>query len=670
MKNLNDETMAKALSGGTSLEKRASEQADLKKVNEEAKKGNGGKDKSKGKDKKSDKNGTNSNSPDGVSKTKSGIADFGKKQGIKALDKLVTDDGGAIDETKKAYKTSKKVYKQAKKIAKRIKQAVKGIIKFVRWCLSLGPIGWVILIIVFGAVFSTAKAVNNVKVESEAGVVERNLNAKDEADLLENSEAVGNGLNVGNGAGATGGLLGAGQLNNGQLNNKEKVIVLFMDCDSDKSKSSENGSNGKVSSKTPSRKDWLTEGTYAYKNAKEAFDMWTSKGLSGEAAAGIIGWTNSEGGWQVVGRAEGHHTDVLEENSLKFGVVPHIEGHYPVGKTGKQEGGGGIYQFTPYSKYADLKDDKWENAREMNEFVAKAIAGGDWHAPSDLTRGNHSFEDMAKETDPEKATLMWNAYERGRESAIKPDEKKSDAKKANEVFNKDKVKFNAEKFNENFGKGKSGGKKDGKSFDSQVVRKCQDSHSGGTGWAAHKTGKVNYKEPAMWKHDKLPDDLKEYALNPESVGLKYKDSASWELLCYSYGQCTDLTANLMYRLWEKDGKHSLKNTRGNGFEVVDMLVVAFGGSADSEPRAGAAFSTGAGEQHTGVVSHVFENGDILIVEQNVAGFSGDGNHETRTWSYRYITKDHYTGNGKYSAWKFYDPEKRGYKLSGDAKAMA
>lgn len=341
MKNLNDETMAKALAGGTSLDKMAKEQEELKKAEKQAEKENGGKDKSKGKDKKSDKNGTNSNSPDSSPKSKSGVAEFGKKQGLKALDKLVTDDGGAIDETKKAYKKSKKAYKQTKKIAKRIKQAVKGIARFVRWCLALGPIGWLILIIVFGALFSTAKAVNNVKIESEAGVVERNLNAKDEADLLENSEAVGNGLNVGNGAGASGGLLGAGQLNNGQLNNKEKVIVLFMDCDSDKSKSSENGSNGKVSSKTPSRKDWLTEGTQAYKNAKEAFDLWTSKGLSGEAAAGIIGWTNTEGGWQVVGRAEGHYTDIVEENSLKFGIVPLVGAGYPTGKTGKAEGGGG-----------------------------------------------------------------------------------------------------------------------------------------------------------------------------------------------------------------------------------------------------------------------------------------------------------------------------------------
>ena len=351
--------MAKALSGGTSLEKRASEQADLKKVNEEAKKENGGKNKSKDKNKGKNGDKTASNT-DGSSKSKNGLAEFGKKQGIKALDKLVTDDGGAIDETKKAYKKSKKAYKQTKKIAKRARQAARGIARFVRWCIALGPIGWLILIIVFGALFSTAKAVNKVKFETEPGVVERKLNAKDEADLLENSEAVGNGLNVGNGAGASGGLLGAGQINNGQLNNKEKVIVLFMDCDSDKSQKAENGSNGKVSSKTPSRKDWLIEGTQAYKNAKEAFDLWTSKGLSGEAAAGIIGWTNTEGGWQVVGRAEGHYADIVEENSLKFGIVPLVGAGYPIGKTGKAEGGGGIYQFTPYSKYADLKDEKWE----------------------------------------------------------------------------------------------------------------------------------------------------------------------------------------------------------------------------------------------------------------------------------------------------------------------
>lgn len=88
--------MVKALAGGTTLDKMAKEQEELKKAEKQAEKENGGKDKGKGKDKKSDKNGINSNSPDGSPKSKSGIADFGKKQGMKALDKLVTDDGNNL----------------------------------------------------------------------------------------------------------------------------------------------------------------------------------------------------------------------------------------------------------------------------------------------------------------------------------------------------------------------------------------------------------------------------------------------------------------------------------------------------------------------------------------------------------------------------------------------
>lgn len=653
MRNLDSETMAKSLAGGKSLDKMAKEQEELKKAEKKAKdengnqKGNKKADKVDGKDK-------DINAP--KNQEKSGFKEGLKKQGLKALDKATGDDGGMIDETKKAYKQTKKAFKQTKKIAKRLKQAVRGIMRFIRWCLALGPIGWVILICVFGALFTTGKAISKVDFHDNGTVTQRHLNEKDDADLL-----VNNPVDVNQ---------DASKQNNANLSNDKKVVVLFMDCSTDSSESSSDNNSGKVSSKTPSRQDWLKEGTQAYKNAKDAFDLWTSKGLSGEAAAGIIGWTNTEGGWQVVGRAEGKYSDVLEEASIKYGVVPLVFlPTYPVGKTGKQEGGGGIYQFTPYSKYADLKDAKWEDAKAMNEFVAKAIAGGDWNPTQDLTGGNHSFEDMAKETDPEKATLMWNSYERGSVAHIKQDGKKSDAKKANEVFNKAKVKFDASKFNENFGKGKGGKGKDNSSSGPEVIRKCASASSGGSGWSAHKTGKVNYKGDTMWKHDKLPDDLKEYALNPESVGLKYKDKASWELLCYSYGQCTDLTANLMYRLWEKNGKSDFKNTQGNGYQVVDNLVSKFGGSASDEPRAGSAFSTGLLEQHTGVVSHVFENGDILIIEQNVKGYSGDGNGETHTWSYRYITKEHYTGKRVFSAWKFYDPEKQGYKIKSEAKSM-
>lgn len=53
--------------------------------------------------------------------------------------------------------------------------------------------------------------------------------------------------------------------------------------------------------------DWTKEGSTAYNNAKLVFDSWVSKGLSGTSAAGIIGWANSEGGFSIVDRAEGHY---------------------------------------------------------------------------------------------------------------------------------------------------------------------------------------------------------------------------------------------------------------------------------------------------------------------------------------------------------------------------
>lgn len=145
--------------------------------------------------------------------------------------------------------------------------------------------------------------------------------------------------------------------------------------------------------------------------------------------------------------------------------------------------------------------------------------------------------------------------------------------------------------------------------------------------------------------------------------MTYGDTSSWELLCYSYGQCTDFVANMMYHLWEKDGSGP-RSTAGNGYQVVDNWVAKFGGSSSNEPKAGSVFSTAIGEQHTGVVSHVFENGDILVVEQNVQGYSGDQIGQQRSWSYRYITVAHY------SSWKFYDPEEVGYKIKDSAKALA
>ena len=568
-----------------------------------------------------------------------------KDLGKKALDhglKENANDSYVAKEVKKDIKNVKK----ARKTIKKSKKAISGIAKFIRTLMAMGPLGWLILLLMLFTLISIGEAfAKDGKLDKIKGTDQLAPNAVEGLKPGTNTSDVLSGKDN-----ATGGV----------SENNKKIVTLLIDCKPDKK---DNKNSNSTSSGGASDTDWTKEGSTAYKNAKDAFDLWTSKGLSGEAAAGIVGWTVSEGGWYIVGRAEGHFSNVIEESSIKFGNVPHTRPGYPVGKTGQPEGGGGIYQFTPYSKFADLSSPDWEDATKVNQFVVDAIKKGDWISSHDLTGSNHSFKDFAKSTNAEEATLMFNAYERGAPSAINTDRKKADARRANEIFNKDHIGFNEDEFNKNFG-GDGGGDAAKKPAKVTKKTKCRTPEkSGGTGWRAHKTGSVNYNDGTPWTRDELPADLKPYVLDPESVGLKWGDSSSWELLCYSYGQCTDFTANMLYHLWEKDGSGP-RNTLGNGYQVVDNLVAKFGGSASSEPRAGSVFSTSAGENHTGIVSHVFENGDILVVEQNVKGYSGDQVGQQRSWSYRYITASHY------SSWKFYDPEEVGYKIKDSAKALA
>lgn len=624
----------------------------------------------------------------------------------------------------------------------------------------------------------------------------------------------------------------------------------------------------KTSSKGASETDWTKEGTVAYKHAKQTFDTFTNAGLSGEAAAGIIGWVNSEGGWYIVDRAEGHYGNDPTSASISKGVVPIPSG------AGYSVGGGGVYQFTPYTKFAPLGDSKWDSMEEQTKFVLSSIKNGDWIASMDMSGKNQTFEQFAKNTNIEETALGWQAYERGNVALIPRDKKIADAKKANEVFNKDKVKFDEKKFKAFFGgssdsnsdssKSSSssnkqkqsdlpsvsasdwelvlvnrGNKKDemnpklakvgnievderikqnvedflakAKTIDSKFhlisgyrsvetqkklydsylqkekssglsdeeaekkvqtysqpagasehqtglaidistvdslnemsketadklkkiaeefgfVRRFEESKSSSTGvgfedwhyryvgkdsakymnkhnlsleeyleklreganetsgddcaveessdsssvnhggsgeWAKDKTGSVSYRQYSAWKPNDLPDDLKPYAINPESVGMKLNDTSTWKVRAYSYGQCTDLSASLMYALWEKDGGHP-RQAQGNGAQAAGNWASALGGSTSKEPSAGAVFSGGGTPPygHTGVVSHVFENGDILICEQNFTGYSGDNSGLPATWDYRYVPKAQQTAEG----WTFYSPSKAGYKIVDSAKS--
>ncbi len=110
-----------------------------------------------------------------------------------------------------------------------------------------------------------------------------------------------------------------------------------------------------TTSDNASNSDWTKKGTVANKTAEKVFKAWVSKGLSGASASGIVGWVNSEGGFAMIGRAEGHYGSDLKTNSIAFGVRPSGLAYYTT------EAGGGIYQFTPYTKYAPMNDPKWED---------------------------------------------------------------------------------------------------------------------------------------------------------------------------------------------------------------------------------------------------------------------------------------------------------------------
>ncbi|HGC8201044.1 TPA: phage tail tip lysozyme [Streptococcus agalactiae] len=453
------------------------------------------------------------------------------------------------------------------------------------------------------------------------------------------------------------------------------IVMMFSagdsNCDvseNDVSVSTQNETTSQLASST----DPFKSGTLANKNAKYVFDSFIHNGVTGAYAAGIVGWVNSEGGFSMIGRAEGHFGNDLNTNSLSKGVLPSVMSGYPIGKSGRAEGGGGIFQFTPFSKFAPLGSSDWENAEKQVNFVIKSISGGDWNASMDLSGGRHSFQEAVKLTDPKKSSLTWQAYERGSVAHINQNQKQADAQRFFDLFDGAKYSYNANKFQKAFGNSvnNTNNVSVSSSDDSDSFNSCDDSISVSGSWASDGSGEVHYRDLNAWRPNELPKNLKQYAIDPKSVGLSYRNNKGWDVIAWSGGQCTDLSASLMNAIWNKKGSKPVQK-KGNGSDVVFHWARFFGGKISKKPKAGSVFSqtsTSAGGVfgHTGVVSHVFENGDILVVEQNFADFSGEHRGFGKyTWNYRYVTKGAIS-----SGYTFYDPSQSGYQISPKLKTVA
>ena len=194
-----------------------------------------------------------------------------------------------------------------------------------------------------------------------------------------------------------------------------------------------------------------------------------------------------------------------------------------------------------------------------------------------------------------------------------------------------------------------------------------NSSSGGDGWQKA-GGSTSYTLNLYWKKDDLPPEIKQYALDPESVGLKWRSKVGWEgasaYIASGYtDQCTTLASALFGALWEKDGKAmgDSHGMTGNGVEMAKQVASKFGKSTTSTPTSGDIVSLSP--NHVAIVSHVFENGDILLVEQNVPNYSGNG--DSFTWNYSYITK----ATQKAKNYEFWNPSSEGYKVTSKAKSV-
>ncbi|HEM3667490.1 TPA: CHAP domain-containing protein [Streptococcus suis] len=168
-------------------------------------------------------------------------------------------------------------------------------------------------------------------------------------------------------------------------------------------------------------------------------------------------------------------------------------------------------------------------------------------------------------------------------------------------------------------------------FTSSKSKDCSDSSSGST---TDGTGTVPVDATAWgYKPEDLPDSLKQYIIDPSKNGLVYGGSGWVE----NSGQCVDLTVSLGNHLWGHSG-----TVIGNGKDQAAAWASIFGNTVKTTPKKGAIFSTqngGGGYGHTGIVCHVFENGSILIVEQNTPLSGADYFHRSNTWNYRIWTPE-------------------------------
>lgn len=137
----------------------------------------------------------------------------------------------------------------------------------------------------------------------------------------------------------------------------------------------------------------------------------------------------------------------------------------------------------------------------------------------------------------------------------------------------------------------------------------------------------------LWTPATLPESLKTFYHNPEDLGIVYGGPTGWAYTGEYSGQCVCFSHTMFLKMYDTPTSYPL----GNGKDIAQAWAARYGESITNTPSAGAVFSSYTSTYgHTGIVEHVFANGDMLVCEQNMYGYSGDNNGTPMTWSWRIV----------------------------------
>lgn len=452
------------------------------------------------------------------------------------------------------------------------------------------------------------------------------------------------------------------------------------DCDNSDTESS---SNKKSAGDAPATSggDWLQDGSEANQVAQKIFDYWTDElGVSGAFASSILANIQGESGF----------ISDIGEGGARLGMNNQHGTTFNSANPGAL-GGGGLYQFTPYTKFSEseywgkLDPEGWNFKNQTQfvwdtEFADKSVfryytlnSSAGSSIPGGADAGSRlgqfgSLEDALSTDDPAKAVSVFQlGYER---PAVYHTEREEWAKQANAKFNSAHKKANKSKWKFKDGSTSSTDSNGSTSIkESEKRDSCKPKkESNASGWGEDGTGQSPGAH--FWKREDLPDDMKKYAIDLESIGMSWGNPNGWCSSGYEgrWGQCVDLSRAVIKNLWQKDGKQGpIENASSNGIDLADTIASVYGGKVTDTPSAGAV----AGCEditvygHTFVVSHVFENGDILVVEQNTP-YSGDTISQPATWDYRVLTKSEYQQKHTH----FFNPQSVGYTVNPSVKMLA